>query len=290
MRDPVSALTCSSIQARACRRREKPSGRFVLASLALAVVSWVACGEANAGLIGHWNFDEAAGSTVLDASGNGFHGTINGATRVAGLHGAGALSFDGANDIVNILTTPGDLFDFNGDTQVTAMAWVNVAGPPGGTCCGQIVGQRDSANAWILRDDRRDTGAEFELIAGTNTGSTGDLSFDGVPRTAIGEWHHIAAVVDLSLPNNEATIYVDGAPNYFFSVGGANFVSGSPADSLEIGGAGDGYFNGLIDEVRVYDEALSQLQVVTAMIGVPEPSSIGLMLFGLLGLRLGSKR
>ena len=248
------------------------------------VIFSVTISQANAALVAYWNFDEESGNTVADLSGNGFDGTINGATRVPGFVGPGALVFDGFNDIVTVLTAPGDALDFAGQSEVTVMAWVQAASAPGGICCGQIVGQRDGGLAWALRDDGRDIGSEFELLSTTNAGFAGDAAADGVPRTTLGEWHHVAAVIDLSLNGGEASLYVNGVLSHSYDVAGTTLQNQSAATRLDIGGAGDGYFSGEIDEVRVYDTALTASQIVSAITTVPEPGSLTLACFFLAGI------
>ena len=58
----------------------------------IALVLGLTAGPAHADLVGHWSLDEGTGSVANDRSGNGNHGTVNGATWVDGRHGM-ALSF-----------------------------------------------------------------------------------------------------------------------------------------------------------------------------------------------------
>ena len=72
-----------------------------------------------------WHFDEGAGTTAFDASGNGNDGTINNATWTADGKFGSALEFDGDNDYVRVLDDPTlDLTD-----EVTVIAWVKGQGP-----------------------------------------------------------------------------------------------------------------------------------------------------------------
>ena len=77
----------------------------VIAMVAAAVVVWMACmgvGVADDdGLVAEWHFDEGSGSVLVDSSGNGNDGVINGATWVGGVSGS-ALSFDGVDDYVEV--------------------------------------------------------------------------------------------------------------------------------------------------------------------------------------------
>lgn len=81
--------------------------------------------QALAGLVAAYSFDQGAGTTTPDASGNGNTGTISGATWVtAGKYG-GALQFDGSNDRINI----NDSASLDLTTGVTVLAWVRPASP-----------------------------------------------------------------------------------------------------------------------------------------------------------------
>ena len=74
-----------------------------------------------AGLVAAYTFDEASGSSVLDASGNNLTGTIAGATRVAGGKFGGALSFNGTSSTVTVNSAAA----LNLTTGMTLEAWVN---------------------------------------------------------------------------------------------------------------------------------------------------------------------
>ena len=67
-----------------------------------------------------YGFEEASGTTVLDASGNANNGTITGATRSAAGHSGGALSFDGVNDWVTVA----DANSLDLTSGMTLEAWV----------------------------------------------------------------------------------------------------------------------------------------------------------------------
>jgi hypothetical protein len=73
------------------------------------------------GLVGYWSFNEGAGTAAMDSSGNGNTGTlINGPTWVSGKSGT-ALSFDGADDYVEIPETQ----SLNLSSALTVSAWIN---------------------------------------------------------------------------------------------------------------------------------------------------------------------
>lgn len=225
-----------------------------------------------AALVGYWNFDEPAGDIAFDVTGNGNDGVILGATRIPGIAG-GALSFDGNSEV---FIDNNEMLNFVGGMQMTAMGWYNPSGDPTGICCGYIVGQRQAAT-WSLRDDRRDPN-QLEMLV--SPGFQGDGGGDGVQRPPLGEWHHIAAVIDK--PN--VRMYVDGVLMSEYTVDDAPLAgSGTPT---RIGGslAIDGGTVGLIDEVKIFDHALTQEEIEAAMTFIPEPTTFALTAIGLCGL------
>jgi len=210
-----------------------------------------------AGLVGYWSLaaGTVAGDTVEDIWGDN-DGVVSGAVDLGeGYDGGanGALNFDGLTEVMIDGT---DALNLNGLDGFTAMAWVNAANdsPVDGVvagCCGSVVAQRD-ANAWALRYDGRNAGAEMEFIV--NTGSwNGDGGF-GAPQFAPGEWNHLAGV----LRDGDMALYLNG--ELLMELPDAGAVS-SDGPELEIGRAGDGGFIGGIDEVAVYNRGLSADEV-----------------------------
>jgi len=205
------------------------------------------------GVVGYWPLDEATiqGKTVKDVLGKN-DGTIVGNPKsVAGQVG-GAMRFGGA-DSVDIPGT--DTLNFAKKEEMTVVAWVNagsddpVQGVVAG-CCGTIVAQRD-VNGWALRYDGRNGGQEMEFIV--SPGWQGDGGF-GAPRFKKGEWHHLTGVV----ARNKLLLYVDGEFLKDMNFAGPMATGGT---ETEIGHAGDGGFVGLIDEVIIYNRALSAKEV-----------------------------
>ena len=114
-------------------------------------------------------------------------------------------------------------------------------------CCGTIIAQRD-ADGWAFRFDGRNAGgAEIEFI--TCPGWQGDGGF-GAPKFASNEWYYITGVID----NQKQFLYVDGK---LVKEADYNGPMKSNSSETEIGKAQDGGFIGLIDEVTIYNRALS---------------------------------
>ena len=206
------------------------------------------------GVVGYWSFDAGtiSGKNVKDQLGKN-DGELDGNPKVvAGKVGKG-LEFDSSN-FVHIPGT--DTLDFNGAEAITVAAWIKgasdkpVDGAVAGTCCGTIVAQRD-VNGWALRFDGRNAGAELEFI--TMPGWQGDGGF-GAAALPKGEWHHIIGIVD----GNKKYLYVDGKLNMEGDYNGPMSTQGT---ETEIGSASDGGFIGVIDEVVIYDRAISENEV-----------------------------
>lgn len=201
--------------------------------------------------LGYWQFEEAAGSTALNSSagGNTYDGTYNGGVTLGtpGVTGIGgnSASFDGSSGFVQLPGTWGG----TGWPEVSIEAWVNNAAPPTGTF--QAIVSADAGGAF----------AHFQLYP-TTAGSTGAYTnggFAGVPAPTPNTtgWRHIAFVAE----SGATRVYVDG-----LQVGTANttaFTQINLSSNVHIGNgyAGGRWFKGQIDEVAVYNTALSDAQV-----------------------------
>ncbi|HGJ64959.1 TPA: LamG domain-containing protein [bacterium] len=206
------------------------------------------------GLVAYWSLDAdtIVGQDVKDVVG-GNDGVITGNPVAVAGKVKGALEFDGSSS-VDVAGT--DALNFNGKEQMTVAAWAKpasaepVVGVVAG-CCGSIVAQRD-ALSWALRFDGRNAGNEFEFI--TQPGWQGDAGF-GAPKLPAGEWHYLTAIINV----NKKQLYVDGALVIEAEYTGPMASNGPETD---IGHASDGGFVGTIDEITIYNKALSAEQVM----------------------------
>ncbi|MHC4742076.1 MAG: right-handed parallel beta-helix repeat-containing protein, partial [Planctomycetota bacterium] len=204
-------------------------------------------GVTTEGLIAHWSFDEGEGAIAYDSAG-GYDGTIYGAHWADGVIG-GALKFDGG-DGVYIEGSSGwgsELDIFHRDSDLSISAWVKLEGAGGtvvgrGEFLGAIAYQMHvSENKALLRtyDDRWYWGVYAYGVAFQNT------------------WRHIVVVCDDR--RRIGSIYVDWSVRAAerFSV----FAHGVSNDACTKIGCiydyDDSSFDGVIDDVRIYDRALS---------------------------------
>ena len=220
--------------------------------------------------VGLWHLDESAGTTsgtTTDASTNGNDGTLNNFSLPNGFVSPGqfdnALSFDGTNDYVNM----GDVLDMGlGDLSIGV--WIKTS---------SSVSQMMVAKAWSTPYYYLQTNSSGNAVVVLHNG-TSAMSVTSAAPVNDGSWHHIVGVFDR---DQNLTLYVDGSPsgtpvdisgdvstdisnNNEFAIG-----ANCQADcSTSIGN----FFEGLIDEVGIWNRALT-----TAEIGIlanPNPLMI----------------
>ena len=211
------------------------------------------------GLVLSLGFDEESGLTALDASGGSRNGTIRGALRVAG-HSGGALQFDGVDDWVTV----SDAAALDLTSGMTLEAWVNPAAPMSGwdTIVLKERGAGDMAYG-LYANDGAPAPAGYVNVGGSHT------SVPGAAAVAPGAWTHLATTYD----GATLRIYVNGTLASSRPRTGNIVVSGG---AVRIGGnnAWPGeFFAGLIDDVRIYNRALTALEIEADMGGgvVPPP-------------------
>ena len=194
-----------------------------------------------------------------DSSANGRNGTIRGGPLfVAGQVGQ-AVSLDGIDDYVNIDGYKGILADAAGvQHEFTLSAWIKTA------VNGDIIAWGTNA-AGQRMNFRVDTVLRVEHGNGNVRGTNGPSLLDG-------QWHHVAATVPQGGRIMDVRLYVDGSDVTPASTTTAAFNLTANVDvAIGMGGAAGGrFFTGLIDEVRMYDRALSP-EEITWLVGMTLP-------------------
>ena len=203
------------------------------------------------GLVGAWNFDEGSGTVATDSSGNGLNGTIVDATWDTGIQGS-ALLFNGTSSYVNIDGFKGinaDRTDPNFPIQnpFTVAKWIKTSVGEGSMLTWGTNAGRQRLG-WRLNENT----LRIEHQAGALRGNT-PVNDD--------EWHHVALVVSegANLTPPATLLYLDGQPDSTFQGSGNPFELMANVDA-RIGMSaprGDRFFTGLIDEVVIYDRALT---------------------------------
>ena len=208
------------------------------------------------GLVAYWKFDEGSGAIVYDSSGNDNQGTIHGATWTTGKFG-NALSFDGKNDWVKVDSSK--LLDTR--AEITLEAWVN---PKEEGAVHPILEYNDGAHAGVHVWQYSAWSNLFVNFA--HTSGWGIIEARGVMTTG---WQHITAVYD----GTDGKLYRNGELVATKKIGALLlrtsfdlYIGRRPTDPR--------HFNGLIDEVRIYNRALSKEEIRADMeMAAPRVSS-----------------
>jgi Concanavalin A-like lectin/glucanases superfamily len=203
----------------------------------------------SATLVAHWKFDDGSGTVAIDSSGNANHGALNGGSWTTGQK-AGALhlasgDYVDVGDKLNGLTVPFSVSLWMKPTVKGPLVILASDVNPGGPYTGWHVVTPSSG--------------VFQLSYGNGTGSRGG----GAPFGALaGAWHHYTVVVE---GPTTMTFYRDGTaygPSSYWGTGGAMATDAHP---FYIGSDGNTTFDGDIDDLRVYQGALSASDVTVIM-------------------------
>ncbi len=216
----------------------------------------------NDGLVAYYPFNgvvkDATGNDVVkDATGNGHDGTLEGGantfpTDAPPPGGSSSLSFDGSDDAVSVPDDPA--LDFDSSTPMTISLWAKKTSDPGGIY--HILSKREEGcgamNYQLARDANGFAFASHPYPETLVTTSVNDLTQ--------GEWTHLA--VTYAPTSSTLNIYADGQ-----LIGSDSTYDLGPSHSgpLKIGAAaGCPYnFGGLLDEVKIYNRALSAIEIGT---------------------------
>jgi len=223
-----------------------------------------------------FNSESNPGVTTNDESGNGNHGTINGAVQVptnrSQNHGnsSGAYTFNGAEYI-----------DCGDDSSLqikefTIACWVKADAAPGNSNISQIIAGGTAGNNYVLSWDHIDSDFQ-QSIAFKNT--LGDWEKAQIPplttTLSANQWYHIAGTYD----GTDLTIYIYDPSGGVLTSSFSQPVSTTPLTNSEktfVGAAphtsGTGaqsFFNGTIDEVVIYNRALTSVEIEQLRIACP---------------------
>ncbi|MEE8391143.1 MAG: LamG domain-containing protein, partial [Anaerolineae bacterium] len=227
-------------------------------------------GTTSAGPIAHWTFDEGSGQTAADSSGNGHTGTLGATTGAessdpawwACTVGGSVLSFDGSDAFVATSSV-----DLSGtDKMTTAFWWNPTVASTGADVVVEMGPDPNTVNGVSMHFMEAE---RMELF------TNGDVGYNTwrtpvSPIFSPGTWYHIVAVFDRSLSSSEVTGYVDGVLTgaTAFDADNTNNFSNQP---FYFGGrAGSSlFFNGLLDDVRVYDRVLTAGEISALAASAP---------------------
>jgi hypothetical protein len=205
----------------------------------------VAAAVAPGGAVANWTFDETSGTTAVDSTG-GNDGTIGGSIVLgqparAGENGTSFYFPDGEN----LVTAGGIALD---NRSFTLAAWAKRENPNADYFFGQGAAGGNNALHAGFRNNQEATFAFY-----------GDDSDHNNAQYNNTDWHHLVFTYDAT--NNDRHIYWDGADQPVDDNPAAGDFTGT--GTFRIGGRWDGNdnFQGWLDDLYVYDSALSQADV-----------------------------
>jgi hypothetical protein len=230
------------------------------------LVLGVAAGVTNADLVAHWPFDEGSGSVAYDTVGNNDGQFIGTPTWVSpGQIGNAAIEL-GPGDDVDCGTGP------TPTTEDLTLAWWMVDNWSS-YCTIFDKSATSSTRGYniLLRSTSEDSPLRFRIGGWQAYGGWGDEC--RVPQGAYsdGEWVHVTCTYNSA--TDIATIYINGElvenGSYNPKLGAASHCDGvnNPDEVLHIGG-GEESFTGIVDDVQIYNRALTEVEVQSIMYGV----------------------
>ena len=234
---------------------------WVAVCLAVAITA----GSAVADLVAHWKFDEGSGDIAFDSSGNDYHATLVGGPVwvVPGQIGSGAINTENGG----YGAIQGMFYQGSGIPEVSVCAWIRTSVQAGRYIC-----SFDRNEYWRLQINGPVAGAgQVSWGVWTDAGQNGNGS---VARVDDGEWHHVCGVFD----NGTSIIYIDGEPEPSLALGSTmgrgtlryGYIGKNSEATVENQAGPTGNpLDGDIDDLRIYDHALTQEEMAQVMKGVP---------------------
>ncbi|HEX3716348.1 MAG TPA: LamG-like jellyroll fold domain-containing protein [Verrucomicrobiae bacterium] len=249
--------------------------RILATLVVLASLMLNARADITTGLVGYWTFDDGGGSSnAVDSSGDGFTGYLTNFsdttyTSMWTTHGKinGALIFNTngeSTDYVAVNDNPS--LNFTNGLQFTLSAWINCS----------VAGASEVSGAGMIAHGYGNGGEQYalDLDAGKfrfyirNSGGTAVQAISGTVPAA-GTWYHLTAVFSGQSTNRQQILYVNGVSNVGVATASlatslkfaTNFVVIGDRQSSSSPTSYTLDFKGIIDDVRIYDRALTASDV-----------------------------
>jgi hypothetical protein len=201
------------------------------------------------GLVAYYPLDAAYRGSTPDASGNGNDGAIMGDPAFVEGVVAQAIDLDGDGDYIDCGAA--EIFGMQETNAMTAAAWVTIRSIPAAWSAVVAKGEY----AWRISNANMDPRFHFGI---TIWNAPDTFGTDGVIAVGYDEWHHVAGTFD----GATISLYVDGVLDINVPTTepiGANEASVLIGENPESAGR---YWDGLIDEVILYNRALSMNEVL----------------------------
>jgi hypothetical protein len=230
------------------RARDAATNQSTAAAVSVTV------NNTNLGLVAAYSFNQGSGTTLPDSTGTGHTGTIAGATWTTQGKVAGALVFDGVNDWVTV----NDANDLDFTTGMTVEAWVYPTASGSGSWRNVIIKERAGGEVFNLYANA-DTNAPTVYVVRAGQ-PTAPLDARGTVAAPLNTWTHLAVSYD----GTTLRLFVNGVQVGSRAAAGPLLTS---TGVMRIGGNGvwGEFFQGRIDEVRLYNRALSATEIQADM-------------------------
>ncbi|MCX5644522.1 MAG: hypothetical protein NTZ17_07525 [Phycisphaerae bacterium] len=244
--------------------RKRTCLAFLVLILGCVCGAQAATVDLSTGLVAWWPFDEGAGGTAHDGSGNNNHATLMGGatwTTNAGPGKTYAIELNGTSAFLRVENSP----SLNLTNAMTYEMWIYYTGTPADALfCKGVSGD---GNAWknlaVRLDD--DPVTYRQLNWRSRGGDTVNAlnSSTGIP---LAQWIHVAVTFDVAAPGNNQKIYVNGkldaenrSANPLTSNTGPLFLGAETYTQP----AGRWFFQGRIGEGSMYNRALNPVEIKT---------------------------
>jgi hypothetical protein len=204
-------------------------------------------GDAN--LIGWWRLDEISDNDAADSSGNSNDGRLRnmiGNEWTTGQVG-GALEFYGTNDYVDCGTDSSlDITD-----EITLAIWINMSSLPARNHWSDVLWKENAYALYLTGQEDTETVVAAYFVLNTGTIDTWKDANIILP---LNSWVHVAVTYD----STDAKIYVNGELDFTKNKAGTILTSTNP---FTISASDDTYYEGLVDDVRLYNRALNPEEI-----------------------------
>ncbi len=231
--------------------------------IVMLVFLGICSGTTLAELIGYWPFDEGQGTSAADMTGNGNDGTFNGSVEWVTGYKGGGVRFDTAGERIVV----GPLDPTAGTNAMTLAAWIKWEGQGSSIAHQGIIGKRlgwTTDGATIKWFWETTPAGDLVFRADYSGGGTGLWWGNGILVPYANEWTHVALTWD----DGEAVEYINGE---VVETGNITFRESANATPVTIGcvdSTNTETFVGTIDEARIYNNALTQPELQTVMLGI----------------------
>ena len=223
-------------------------------------------GSLTEGLVAYYPMDSGEGSTLKDETELGNDGTLKpgtlGTTTTTGMWssnskiGSNCLEFDGQDDYIDIKNQS----NFRLST-FSISVWVKT--------------NKNDSSAIFYRGDSSEyeyllynTGGDDSIRVYVTDSSSSNYNAN-VPNATDGKWHHIVGLWD----GSQLKIFMDGSLQDTVNVGDISIYSSSGKVNIGYYNEGNNYFEGAIDDVRIYDRPLSTPEI-KALYNLNRPSKV----------------